>query len=46
MSITFGASSFFIINLFFNKEQQHNEQIVGNSSWLARQKDYITDLKE
>ena len=34
------------INLFFNKEQQHNEQIVGNSSWLTRQKDYITDLKE
>ena len=34
------------INLFFNKEQQHNEQIINNSSWLTRQKDYITDLKE
>ena len=34
------------INLFFSKEQQHNEKIIGNSSWLTRQKDYITDLKE
>ena len=34
------------INLFFNKEQLHNEQIINNSSWLSRQKDYITDLKE
>ena len=34
------------INLFFNKEQQHNEQIINNSSWLTRQKNYITDLKE
>ena len=34
------------INLFFNKEQQHNEQIINNSSWLSRQKDYVTDLKE
>ena len=34
------------INLFFNKEQQHNEQIINNSSWLTRQKDHITDLKE
>lgn len=34
------------INLFFNKEKQHNEQIINNSSWLTRQKDYITDLKE
>ena len=34
------------INLFFNKEQQYNEQIVNNSSWLTRQKDYITNLKE
>ena len=34
------------INLFFNKEQQHNEQINNNSSWLSRQKDYIMDLNE
>ena len=34
------------INLFFNKEQQHNEQMINNSSWLSRQKDYVTDLKE
>ena len=29
------------INLFFSKEQQHNEQINNSSSWLSRQKDYI-----
>ena len=34
------------INLFFNKEQQHNEQIVNNSSWITRQKDYIMELNE
>ena len=33
------------INLFFNKEQHHNEQIINNSSWLTRQKDYITESK-
>ena len=34
------------INLFFNKEQQLNEQIVNNSSWISRQKDYIMELNE
>jgi hypothetical protein len=34
------------INLFFNKEQQHNEQIINNSSWLSRQKDYIMELND
>ena len=34
------------INVFFNKEQQHNEQMINNSSWLSRQKDYVTALKE
>ena len=34
------------INLFFNKEQQLNEQLNNNSSWLARQKDYIMEINE
>ena len=34
------------INLFFNKEQQHNKQIINNSSWLSTQKEYVTDMKE
>ena len=34
------------INLFFNKEQQLNEQINNNSSWLSRQKDYIMEINE
>ncbi len=34
------------INLFFNKEQQHNEKIINSSSWLTRQKDYIMELNE
>ena len=29
------------IHLFFNKEQQHNEQNINNSSWLAKQKSYL-----
>ena len=34
------------INLFFNKEQQLNEQLNNNSSWLSRQKDYIMEINE
>ena len=34
------------INLFFNKEQQHNEQMSSSSSWLNRQKDYIMEQNE
>ena len=34
------------INLFFNKEQQHNKQNINSSSWLSTQKDYVTDMKE
>ena len=34
------------INLFFNKEQQINEQINKSSSWLTRQKDYIMENKD
>jgi len=34
------------INLFFNKEQQHNEQKSSSSSWLNRQKDYIMEQNE
>ena len=34
------------INLFFNKEQQHNEQMNSSSSWLNRQKEYIMELNE
>ena len=34
------------INLFFNKEQQHNEQMSNSSSWLNKQKDYIMEQNE
>ena len=34
------------INLFFNKEQQHNEQMSSSSSWLNKQKDYIMEQNE
>ena len=34
------------INLFFNKEQQHNEQKNNSSSWLNRQKEYIMEINE
>ena len=31
------------IHLFFNKEQQHNEKNINNSSWLTKQKKYLME---